>query len=263
MKTKHSIISTLLAGTLLALSGSASAAVIWTWNGTIADWAGTPAIPINTLSLTVPAIAVGPGSIVDYNPGPTLGGGTYAGIGDGNMAFTFISQSITGTPAAGNHVVMSEDQTGPVDAYSVGYDLLGFSIPVGSTFIYSISTLKATESLVNIALDSIITAGQSGLVTKHVYDSLANAQLNDGVTGLLTPVLTSTNGARDPLAGYYTFAPQSTIWIVDTIVSGSVVNVFNETRIPVPATLALFGIGLLGLFGFSRKSGSSSGMKYC
>ena len=30
MKTKHSIISTLLAGTLLAMSGSASAAVIWT-----------------------------------------------------------------------------------------------------------------------------------------------------------------------------------------------------------------------------------------
>jgi len=247
MKTKHSIISTLLAGTLLAMSGSASAAVIWTWNGTFADWQNT-AIPATTAATIIDSTPVG-------QPG------TYAGTGDGNLAYTFISQTISANPAVGNHVVISEDQTNGIDSYSLGFDLLGFTLPIGSTFAYSMTTLKPAESLVKIALDSIITAGTNGVVTKSVYGSY------DSLTGifsnLLLPVLVSTDGARNPTSGYYTFAPQSTIYIVDTIVSGSVVNVFNETQIPVPATLALFGIGLLGLFGFSRKSENSSGMKYC
>lgn len=261
MKTKHSIINALLAGTLLVMSGAASAAVVWSWTGTVAQWANPIAPPNGGGGGNAGLIYDG----YNYDNGATAAtapNGGNAGVGVPfdpalqDTVFTFVSNTMNAT-----NVSITETHNAGVDLYNVNIDGLGNGtvgnlLTVGGQFIYQMDTTDPL-GFTMAAIDSIVL-GSIGVVNKSIY--------TDQTMSTLLWSYNSVNGARIPSVGWIDFNPYATytsLYIVDTIVSGQVTNVFNEIAVPEPASLALFGLGLLGLLGFSRKSGSSSGMKYC
>lgn len=256
MKTKRNILTALLAGTLIMASSLASAVPVqvWSWNGTVAQWAN-PVAPPN-------GGGGGNGGLIydgfTYNNGATpasapnggnAGTGAPTSVPLQDTTFTFVSNTMGAT-----NVAMSETHDVGRDLYNVNINAAGANLTVGGVFSYMMTTVDPV-GFTMASLDSIVIAS-NGVVRSQIYT-------DQTMTTLLWDQL-STNGQRTPLAGWIAFNPAAVytnIYIVNTIVSGAVTNVFNEI-IPEPETLALFGIGLLGLFGMRRKSNASS-MSMC
>jgi len=282
MKTKRNILGALVAGTLLAASGVASATTVWQWDGTAADWAN----PI-TIARTAAAVGAGGNGGVVYDgaqydnhatfspvppPGAAPNGGnagtTAAAIitAAPDVTFTYLgaaSGANTIASDASTIVTLKEDHVNGGVFYNVHLSWGGSSVTSGA-FSYLMDTTEALGF--NVAsLDSIVVGGL-GTVTKQIWDNTG------GVKGALLLTLTSVNGARVPTAGWDSLLPSTltgykSLYITDTITANSnVTDIFNEVaRIPEPATLALLGIGMLGVFGLRRKSAveNSSSMTYC
>lgn len=268
MKTKRNILGALVAGTLLAASGSATATQVWSWTGTAAQWAN----PISGVNGGAGGNAgvVYDGYVYDGGANPaTAPNGGNAGTtavpvtAAPDVTFTFGSNTITNTGGlvgnAGTFVTLKEDHIGSDAFYNVHLSWGGASM-TGGSFAYTMNTVDP-KGFTAASLDSIVVAS-AGNVTKQVYTSL-------GGTLLLT--LTSVNGARAPILGWdpllpVTLSGYTSLYIVDTINSGNVTDIFNElVSVPEPATLALLGIGMLGVFGLRRKSAveDSSSMSFC
>lgn len=198
-------LSVLMLAGSLMVSGAASANTVWSWTGTAADWAA--------------------GSVVD---------------GDGDTTFTLDTAITTpgwfdaiNTQDLGT-VTLKEEEVNGRDLYNVGISWSTNGQTTG-TLAYWIQTVDEAISL--SALDSVVSG--SGVVTKRVYDAATNALL-------LT--LTSTNGSRDP-SGANAYASlggdYQHLYVVDTIISGTVNDIHNEFTVPEPASLSLLGIGAI------------------
>jgi len=186
------------------------------------------------------------GGIVDATPpcptGFTCGPGTVPpGFGDDDTTFTY--DSAGSNFAADVRVRLSEYEDNGVDFYNVdfthGDNDAGI---VGTTAAYWIDTTDPV-GLNGSALGHVRIGPEASEVTKQIYDAKG---------GNLLLTLDSINGARDPLLGFSWFTNQQHLYVVDTIVAGTIESITNE-YVPEPMSLSLFGIGLAALrFGRRR-----------
>ena len=249
MNTK--LFGALLAGMLFAASGSASAVPIWNWSGTAADW-------------------VNNGTMLDGPPAPASGITT--GTGDSDMRFTFddglsrvagaagftiANASNVAATTANTSVLLQEsiDVTGH-DLYSVGFSWLAAQAS-GSIAYWMDST--DPKVLNKAALTSgIVGPPPNSTVTKLIYSS-------DAITHAIGPLLLTLNSVNGSFDGFTNYGNFSSIYVVDIITTGSAItSITNQFTVPVPGSLALFGIGLLAVFGIRRRTaGNTSDLGFC
>lgn len=214
MKTKLLASSLLMASALMA-SGTASATLVWGWQGTQADWQAN-------------------GPITDGPPAPALG--TTLGIGDGDTTFTFMSSTFD--PLITN-ITLKEEELNGVDLYNVGIGWLEAQIT--GSFSYEINTIDPSGFSL-AGLDSVVSL--VGDVTKFVYSDSAMTNL------ILT--LHSVNGSHDPIVGLTAFSSYQDLFVKDVINSGNINDMHNEFSVPEPTTLSLLAMGL-AVFGYNRR----------
>ena len=246
MKLKLLVSSMLMAGALIG-NGTASAAPVWTWSGTIQDWMNSSDGAAN--------------SIIDDGinyPHPLNGIATTSGDGDIIFTFNSLSGDLLTIPDAAQYITVGLTETivGGVDLYDIKFtpDILSAASPFfatggyigsGGDIEYTMTSLN-NEKIGSVRLDSDVL-GTLEVVTKDVYDHLGGS--------LLLLQLTSSNGLPDPISGRYNFSPQSSIYVVDTLYAngGLIHSVSNQfDMVPEPTTLIMLGLGLLG-FGYSRR----------
>ena len=228
MNMKMKTLAGILAVGALVASGSASA-LPWSASGTIGLWKAWG------------------GAVLDGGACPT--GFTCNGIGDSDTTFTWVGGAQPPGVALlhdDTKVFFSEREVGGVDFYNVDFSKGDTQqVIVGNRAEYRIVTTDP-EGLNGAALGSQRSGPEFSFVEKIVRDE----------TGAVTLLaLGSTNGAREPAIGYAGFAPTLSILVQDNLGTTNFESLTNEYRmgeLPEPATLALFGIGLLGLLGRRR-----------
>ena len=173
---------------------------------------------------------------------------------DSDLQFTFDAAS--GFPAD-TTFSLQESEAGGIDFYSVNLAFPGAGgLSSAASFTYDLTVLN-TELIVAANEDSTLTKGIGEI----------NYNVTKDITSGGAPVLslTSKDGSPDPASGEKPFpAPETTIHVVDTFTPGTGVafwtaniNSFQvqpPTRTPEPATLALLGLGLLGIVAFRKRS---------
>ncbi|EXI72145.1 MAG TPA: hypothetical protein DIT03_17930 [Candidatus Accumulibacter sp.] len=228
MNMKMKTVAGMLAVGALVASGSASAAPTLLWeakDGTISNWSAW-------------------GPIVDSvnapNACPTgFTCTTDASGGDGDTTFALLG----GNFGTDSRVTLNEVEDGGEDFYNLDVGRDGQPVITGTRFSYQVSTTDA-KGFRQASLDSqLLLPGLGAEVRKEIFDA---------ITGDLLLTLLSVDGSS--ATGSLARASQN-LRIVDTIVSGDVESLTNQVTtagVPEPATLALFGIGLLGLLGRRR-----------
>lgn len=168
---------------------------------------------------------------------------------DGDMLFQF--GGFIGNLPTNTAFNVSETEIGGHDLYDFGIDLpsLNGNYTGGGGFTYTMTSLTP-ELISSASLDSVVV-GSSPVVTKILSDIDGSAFLT----------LTSTGGVPDPMGGGETsFTGRSVIQVADNLALVQdlsyyqhVDNTFNTHGVPVPGTVSLVGIGLVGLSYWIRR----------
>ena len=169
---------------------------------------------------------------------------------DADLLLTYLGDNL---PATGFDVL--EIQGATSDFYEVGLTWpVGYNpgtLPGGSAnpgvFKYAITVLNG-EAINAANFDTVV---QNPFSTQATGGFLATKQLFDPGSALPFLTLISVNGTRDPLLGETGFNARNTIIVVDTYGPGDGIytsssNSFSVS-VPEPGTLALLGLGLLGV----------------